>query len=161
MNFSRKTGAPNPTILNAITRTYVWNDSDIVDITDIRDLELAQVHPYIEPTGTGGTAITIPPNPDAEGQIEFLGSKTWDPPSASPLGALGGQNQIYTDVTVPGVSLGDIVSGVSMSSDLSGCTLEPQVIGINTVRVYLVNPTNSAVDVASGTLRVIVQAKRS
>lgn len=62
MNFSRRTGSKDPVVFVGITRSYSFSGTTPIDITEVRDLALAQAHPYIEPTGVGGTA-TYPSDP--------------------------------------------------------------------------------------------------
>jgi len=83
----------------------------------------------------------------AVGQVKV--TATWDPASV----AAG--SKISTTVTVSGASLGDFVLA-SFSLDLQELTLTCYVSASNTVEVVLANLTGSAVDLASGTLAVIV-----
>lgn len=81
---------------------------------------------------------------------EFVGSATYDPPSiANAAGA-------STTVTVTGAALGDFVTGVSFSLDLQGITVTAYVSAADTVTVRFHNGTGGALDLASGTLRVMV-----
>lgn len=80
------------------------------------------------------------------------GSKTtatWNP------GSVGSLQSVATTVTVNGAALGDFVLA-SFSLDLSGLILDWQVKSSNTVEITLFNPTTSAIDLASGTLAVLV-----
>ncbi len=77
---------------------------------------------------------------------------TWDPASI----ANGARES--TDVTVTGALLGDFVKG-SFSLDLAGLTLSATVKATNTVTATLSNNTGGAVDLASGTLSVVVTPK--
>ena len=83
----------------------------------------------------------------AVGQVKA--TATWNPASV----AAG--SKISTTVTVSGASLGDFVLA-SFSLDLQELTLTCYVSASNTVEVVLANLTGSAVDLASGTLAVIV-----
>ena len=83
----------------------------------------------------------------AVGQVKV--TATWDPASV----AAG--SKISTTVTVSGASLGDFVLA-SFSLDLQELTLTCYVSASNTVEVVLANLTGSAVDLASGTLAVLV-----
>ena len=83
----------------------------------------------------------------AVGQVKA--TATWDPASV----AAG--SKISTTVTVSGASLGDFVLA-SFSLDLQELTLTCYVSASNTVEVVLANLTGSAVDLASGTLAVLV-----
>lgn len=60
-----------------------------------------------------------------------------------------------TDVTVTGAALGDWVE-VSFSLDVQDLILEGEVSAANTVTVRLQNESGGAVDLAEGTLRVLV-----
>lgn len=83
------------------------------------------------------------------GNVELVGSKTWDPASVA--------NQSFgtTPVTVAGAAPGDFCV-VSFSNPLSGCILMAHCEAADTVQVRLYNLTGVAVDLASGTLRVRV-----
>lgn len=74
---------------------------------------------------------------------------TWDPGSV-PVGG-----RVSTTVTVPGASLGDFVLR-SFSLDVQELTLTADVVDVNTVEVVLANLTGAAVDLGSGTPRVLV-----
>lgn len=78
---------------------------------------------------------------------------TWDPASVS-VGA-----SVTTTVTVTGAALGDFTLA-SFSLSLSGLVLTSYVSAANTVTVVLSNPTAAAVDLASGTLAVLVFKSR-
>ena len=74
---------------------------------------------------------------------------TWDPAS------LASGSSVSTTVTVSGAALGDFVLA-SFSLSLSGLTLSAYVSTTNTVTVVIGNHTGTAVDIASGTLKVLV-----
>jgi spore coat protein U-like protein len=77
----------------------------------------------------------------------------WDPPAtAATQGA-----QVTTTVTVPGAAVGDmvVVSHSSMAAG-SAVAIDGIVTAANTVTVRLINETAAAVDLASGTLKVLV-----
>lgn len=80
-------------------------------------------------------------------------SVTYDPPSINSLG------RTTTTVTVQGASLGDFVQA-SFSLPLGGLLMFAEVTVANTVTVTLFNLTTAAIDVASGTLRVLVLKSR-
>lgn len=76
---------------------------------------------------------------------------TWNPAAtAATQGA-----EVTTTVTVAGAVVGDAVV-VSHSSALGAAVLRGDVTAPNTVTVRLVNTTAVAVDLATGTLKVIV-----
>lgn len=81
---------------------------------------------------------------------EFVGSATYDP--ASLLDGAGAT----TTVTVTGAALGDFVTGVSFSLDLQGILLTAYVSAADTVAVRFQNETGGTIDLASGTIRVMV-----
>lgn len=74
---------------------------------------------------------------------------TWNP------GEVAAGGKVSTTITVPGAALGDFVLR-SFSLDVQELSFTADVIAANTVEVVLANLTGSAVDLASGTLRVAV-----
>lgn len=85
-------------------------------------------------------------------------SKTYDPASIA-SGAV-----ISTTVTVPGASVGDVaLASHSDSSTANADQLEisAKVTASDTVTVFFRNNYSSAVDLASGTLRVVVIKKEA
>ncbi len=74
---------------------------------------------------------------------------TWDPGSV----AAGGQ--VTKDITVPGAALGDFVLE-SFSLDVEDLKLNAEVTSTNTVTAILSNLTGGAIDLGSGTLKVLV-----
>lgn len=89
--------------------------------------------------------------PAATGGRQVLGANTaaWDPVS---IASMGFASQTFT---VTGAVAGDPVS-VGMPGIPSGVILSGQVTAANTVTVTIFNATGSAVDVASGTVRLLV-----
>lgn len=84
---------------------------------------------------------------------ELSGSATYDPASlADGAGAT-------TTVTVTGAALGDYVDNLSFSNDLQGVILSGYVSAANTVAVRFQNESGGVLDLASGTIRVIVRKK--
>jgi len=83
------------------------------------------------------------------GVDQAASTATWNPGSI----ASGGYEA--KDVTVQGAALGDFVL-VSFSLDVQDMTLTAQVTAANTVTATLSNNTGSAVDLGSGTLKVLV-----
>ena len=81
----------------------------------------------------------------------LVGTATYDP------GSIAAGASVTTTVSLNGVALGDVVSGVSFSLDTQGVEFEGYVSAANTVTVRLSNPTAGAIDLASGTVRVVVQ----
>lgn len=77
----------------------------------------------------------------------------WDPP------LLPAFQTTSNTVTVPGAGLGDLVA-VTFSLSLQGMVLSGYVSAANTVVVLLTNATALPVDLASGTLKVLVARLR-
>ena len=80
-------------------------------------------------------------------------STTWDP------GSITNGGSATTTVSVTGANLGDF-SMASFSLGLQGLSLSSYVSSTNTVTVVLSNLTGAAVDLSSGTLRVLVLQSR-
>lgn len=110
----------------------------------------------------GGRELIIPPG-YGFAELEFDGgswsvinqprtmaaSVTYDPPSVA------GGASTTTTVTLTGAVVGDAVDA-GFSNSLQGMVLSAHVSAANTVTVVLFNPTGSAIDLSSGTLRVTV-----
>lgn len=79
----------------------------------------------------------------------LAGSKTYDP------GSLADGAGETTTVTVTGAALGDMAI-CSFSLDLQGMTQTAYVSAANTVSVRTQNESGGLLDLASGTLRVVV-----
>lgn len=75
---------------------------------------------------------------------------TWDPASIS----VGGSTS--TSITVPGAAIGDKVLASLSTMVTNDIVISAHVSAANTVRVVLFNPSAAAVDLASGTLSVLV-----
>lgn len=85
-------------------------------------------------------------------------SKTYDPASIA-AGAV-----TTTTVTVPNASIGDVALASHSDSSTSNADkveISAKVTAVDTVTVFLRNNHSSAVDLASGTLRVVVIKKES
>ena len=82
------------------------------------------------------------------------GSKTWDP------GNIAQHAMEAEDVTVTGAELGDFAVA-SFSLDVVDLTLTATVTAANTVTCVLANSTAGAVNLGSGTLRVLVLKYKS
>ena len=87
----------------------------------------------------------------AVGQLQV--AATWNP------GEVAAGAKVSTTITVAGAALGDFVMR-SFSLDLQELTLTADVVATNTVELVLANLTGSAVDLGSGTLRVLVLKSR-
>jgi hypothetical protein len=59
-------------------------------------------------------------------------------------------------VAVPGVALGDMVLGASLSVDEAGLIVEAYVSAANVVSIRFQNETGGTVNLASSTLRLVV-----
>lgn len=109
-------------------------------------------------TGTGSVTVTNPNGGTLSGtQIglhsfavgQVKATATWDPASIA-NGATA-----TTTVTVSGAALGDFALA-SFSLSLSGLSLSAYISAANTVTVVLTNNSGAAVNLASGTLAVLV-----
>lgn len=107
-------------------------------------------------TNPGGGTLTgtqVGIHSVAVGQITF--SDTWNPSS---IAAAGYEAK---SVTVPGAAVGDFVM-VSLSTMLTNdMMLTGNVSAADTVEAILFNPTGGALNLGSGTLRVLVFKARS
>ncbi len=84
--------------------------------------------------------------------IPLSNTAVYDPAS------IANGSSISTGITVTGAAVGDFVK-VSFSNDLAGVALTAYVSGANTVTVLFANNTGSAVDLASGTIKVVVSKR--
>lgn len=76
--------------------------------------------------------------------------------TTTPTSSYGSLPDISVSVTVTGAALGDHVL-VSIDKDLQDLILVGSVTAADTVELQLLNPNSSAIDVASGTVQVVVQ----
>lgn len=77
---------------------------------------------------------------------------TWDPASA----AAGAQTTSDT-ITVPGVAVGDIVIGLSLSTEVAASPLiRARVTAADTVVLAIISGTGVTADMASGTLKMLI-----
>jgi hypothetical protein len=83
------------------------------------------------------------------GRGQARASASWDPGSI----AVGAETS--TTVTVTGAQLGDFVLA-SYSIDIQELTISASVSAADTVEVVLANNTSASVDLASGTVYVLV-----
>ena len=84
----------------------------------------------------------------------LTGTATYDAPNL--IDAAGAT----TTVTVTGAALGDFVVGVSFSVDIQSITVNAYVSAADTVSIRLQNESGGAVDLASATVRVMVQPRQ-
>lgn len=82
----------------------------------------------------------------------YVYTATYDPGNA----ATGSGTFASSDVTVPGVALGDVVLASSFSLDTVDTAIVAAVTAANTVTVTVLNNTAGAVNLASGTIRIVV-----
>jgi len=82
----------------------------------------------------------------------LTGSATWDP------GSIADGDEEAKEVTVTGAQLGDFAVA-SFSLDVTDLVLDAQVTVADTVTCILSNNTGGAIDLGSGTLRVLVFRK--
>jgi len=80
---------------------------------------------------------------------------TWDPASCPSYVAASGAVHISVDTTVVGASLGDVVE-VSTNLDLTDVILTGSVTAEDTVTSLIFNPTGTAVDLGSMSLKIVV-----
>lgn len=80
-------------------------------------------------------------------------SVVWDP------GTVANGASVNTTVPVPGAALGDFAAA-TFSLSLQGATLTAYVSALNVVTVVLANLSGGALDLASGTIRVLVFKSR-
>lgn len=93
-------------------------------------------------------------NTDKLAGVQKLLSATavWDPPAT---GAVVGAS-VSTTVSVPGAVVGDVAhAGFSVALPANGI-LQASVTAADTVTVKLITLTAAAIDLASGTLKVVV-----
>ncbi len=110
-----------------------------------RDLIIPYVYyPWTELEFNGNHWVVITPPPP------LVISSSYDPPSVA-AGA-----SVTTTIAAYGAVVGDLVE-ISFSNSLQGMILSAHVSAANTVTAVLFNPGGSAVDLASGTLRMILR----
>lgn len=80
----------------------------------------------------------------------FNGSLVWNPGNL-----VDGAGETSSSITIKGASLGDFVQ-VSAPYDLQGILAHAYVDATNSVKIRIQNETGGAIDLASGTWKVIV-----
>lgn len=109
-----------------------------------RDLIIGGPYNWAELEFNGAKwVVVVPP-------AGYTGSKTWDPASV----AAGASTS--TTLALAGVVVGDRISA-TFSNDLQGMVLSAYASASGTVTAVLFNPTGSAIDLASGTLKLAVE----
>ncbi len=88
----------------------------------------------------------------AIGITELIGSATYNPGNL-----IDGAGETTT-VTVTGAVVGDFVTGVSFTESTQGMNIHAAVTAADTVTVRFQNETGGTLNLASGTLRVLVRA---
>lgn len=81
--------------------------------------------------------------------LSFTGSATWNP------GSIANGAEEMKEVTVTGAALGDFAIP-SFSLDVTDLQLTADVTAANTVTALLNNNTGGAIDLASGTIYILV-----
>jgi hypothetical protein len=77
---------------------------------------------------------------------------TWDPASA----AAGAQTTSDT-ITVPGVAVGDMVLGLSLSTEVAASPIiRGRVTAADTVVLAIISGTGVTADMASGSLKMVI-----
>ena len=72
-------------------------------------------------------------------------------------GSVGAGVDVIETITVPGVSLGDMVVGISSSADLASITLTAYVSAANTVKIVFANNTGGSITPTAGaTIRIMI-----
>lgn len=91
-------------------------------------------------------------------QFQGIYNEMWTVSATVDFGnaATGSGTFASSDVTVPGVALGDVVIGISAGVDTVDAVIGGAVTAANTVTLTLLNNTSGAVDLASTTVKFIV-----
>lgn len=97
----------------------------------------------------GGTLTGTQVGIHSLGVGQAAATTTWDP------GSIAAGAEEVKEITVSGAALGDFVL-VSFSLDIQDLTLTAAVTAANTVTAQLSNLTGGAIDLSSGTLKVLV-----
>lgn len=90
-----------------------------------------------------------------KGTNMLSGSATWD------AGSIADGDEEATEITVTGAELGDYVLAISFSLDVSDLQLTADVTEDDVVTAVLSNSTGGAINLSSGTVRVIVMKRYS
>lgn len=98
--------------------------------------------------GTGGVAIGSGGAPIAK---SLTNTATWDPGNMAADGSVAS-----TTLTVTGAAVGDVAHASLSTIGANDVLITAHVQAADTVRVVLQNKTGGALDIASGTLRVVV-----
>ncbi len=99
------------------------------------------------------TSVTVRAGND---QFRGLFSDTWLVRATIDADSLEDGAGDTDTVAVPGVALGDMVLGASLSVDEAGLIVEAYVSAANVVSIRFQNETGGTVNLASSTLRLVV-----
>lgn len=91
-------------------------------------------------------------------QFQDVFKNVWVHTATLDLGnaATGSGTFASSDVTVPGVALGDVVLGVSLGLDTVDTAVIAAVTAADTVTVTVLNNTAGAVNLAETTVRIVI-----
>jgi hypothetical protein len=89
-------------------------------------------------------------------QFRGLFTDTWDVSCTLDSGSVSTGATDTDTVTVPGVALGDMVIGMSITVSEAGLVRRAYVSAANTVTIVTYNPTAGSVNLASTNLQLIV-----
>ena len=89
-------------------------------------------------------------------QFRGLFTDTWDVSCTLDSGSVSNGATDTDTVTVPGVALGDMVIGMSITVSEAGLVRRAYVSAANTVTIVTYNPTAGAINLASTNLQLIV-----
>ena len=89
-------------------------------------------------------------------QFRGLFTDTWDVSCTLDSASVSTVSTATDTVTVSGVTLGDMVIGMSIGVSEAGLVRRAYVSSANTVTIVTYNPTGSSVDLASTTLQLII-----
>ena len=89
-------------------------------------------------------------------QFRGLFSDTWNVSCTLDSGSVATTATATDTVTVAGVTLGDMVIGMSIGVSEAGLMRRAYVSAANTVTIVTVNPTAGSIDLASTTLKLVI-----
>jgi hypothetical protein len=111
-----------------------FNTDSTLSINGTMSNLLAEGNSFIGSVGSGG---------------EMVGSVVYNPPSIST------GSSVTTNLTLSGVEAGDYIKSVSFSQYVQGLSIRAWISAIDTISVQFTNTTDSAIDLANGTIRVL------
>ena len=89
-------------------------------------------------------------------QFRGLFTDTWDVSCTLDSGSVSNGATDTDTVTVPGVALGDMVIGMSITVSEAGLVRRAYVSSANTVTIVTYNPTASPINLASTNLQIMI-----